>query len=184
MGFWPLRFGPSLGQILGPPLPSIAAFLATLETSTWLVPLSLARRNLLSLRLLLHLLSRCTILGGRCLVSLLRLVEQLSTRRGIGHPPNNLYLLSLGVTRRSSDHPLTLPLSLRVMLKSFHDNSSIHHSTKSLVVPYVQLLLQTAREAAIETVPLLLISIDMGPSILCQMVELVHIIHHRHAPLF
>ena len=32
-------------------------------------------------------------------------------------------------------------------------------------------------------VPLLLININVGPSILCQMVELVHIIHHRHAPL-
>ena len=69
------------------------------------------------------------------------------------------------------------------MQKSLHGNSSIHHSTKSLVVPCVQLLLQTAREAMIETIPLLLISIDVGPSILCQMVELVHIIHHRHAPL-
>ena len=34
-----------------------------------------------------------------------------------------------------------------------------------------------------EMVPLLLISIDVDPSILCQMVELVHILHHRHAPL-
>jgi len=32
-------------------------------------------------------------------------------------------------------------------------------------------------------VPLLLISIYMGPSILCKMVELVHIIHHSHTPL-
>ena len=35
----------------------------------------------------------------------------------------------------------------------------------------------------IEMVPLLLISIDVDPSILCQIVELVHIIHHRQAPL-
>ena len=43
----------------------IVAFLATLETSTRLVPLSLTRWDLLSLRLLmLHLLSRCTILSG------------------------------------------------------------------------------------------------------------------------
>ena len=34
-----------------------------------------------------------------------------------------------------------------------------------------------------EMVPLLLISIDVGPSILCQMVELVHIIHHSHTAL-
>ena len=53
---------------------SIVAFLATLETSTPLVPLSLMRRNLLSLRLL-HLLSRCTVLSGRFLVSLLSLAR-------------------------------------------------------------------------------------------------------------
>ena len=93
-------------------LPSIVAFFATLETSTKLVSLPLTRQNLLSLRLLLHLLSRLTILGGRCLISLLRLTGWLSTRRVIGHPLDNLYLLSLWVTRRSSDHPLALPLSL------------------------------------------------------------------------
>ena len=140
--------------------------LPTLETSTRLVPLSLMGQNLLSLRLLLHLLSRCMVLSERCLVGLLRLMEQLPTQRLIGHPPDNLYLLSLGMTRIPSNHPFALPLSLRVTLKSFHGNSSIHYSTKSLVVPYVQLLLQTTREAMIEMVPLLLISIDMGPSIL------------------
>ena len=51
------------------------AFLATLETSTRLVSIPLMRKNLLSLRLLLHLLSRCTVLSGRCLVGLLRLME-------------------------------------------------------------------------------------------------------------
>ena len=153
-----------LGWLILWTLPSIVALLATLETSTKLVSLSLMRRNLLSLRLLLHLLSRRTILGGRCLVSLLRLMEQLPTRRLIGHPPDNLYLLSLRVTRRPSNHPLALPLSLRVMLKSLHGNSSIHHSTKSLVVPCVQLILQTTREAAIEMISLLLISINVGPS--------------------
>jgi len=35
----------------------------------------------------------------------------------------------------------------------------------------------------VETVPLLLISVYMGPSILCKMVELVHIIHHSHTAL-
>ena len=84
---------------------SIVALLATLKTSTRLVPLSLMRLNLLSLRLLLHLLSRCTIRSGRCLVGLLRLMERLPTRRLIGHLPNNIYLLSLGVTRRPSNHP-------------------------------------------------------------------------------
>ena len=86
-------------------------------------------------------------------------------------------------TRRSSDHPLALPLRLRIMLKSLHSNDCIHQSTKSLISPSVQLLLQDAREAVVEMVPLLLISVDVDPSILCQMVELVHIIHHRHAPL-
>jgi hypothetical protein len=44
-------------------LPSIVAFLATLETNNWwLVSLSLTRLELLSLRLL-HLLSRCTVLS-------------------------------------------------------------------------------------------------------------------------
>jgi len=86
-------------------------------------------------------------------------------------------------TRRSSDHPLALPLCLRIMLKSLHSNDCIHQSTKSLISPSVQLLLQDAREATVETVPLLLISAYMGPSILCKMVELVHIIHHSHTPL-
>ena len=35
----------------------------------------------------------------------------------------------------------------------------------------------------IETVHLLLISIHMSPSILCKMVELVHILHHSHVSL-
>ena len=55
---------------------SIVAFLATLETCTRLVTLPLTRQNLLSLGLLLlYLLSRCTVLNGRCLVDLLRLAE-------------------------------------------------------------------------------------------------------------
>ena len=57
------------------------------------------RQNLLSLRLL-HLLSRCTVLSGRCLVSLLSLARRMSTQRVIGHPPHNLYLLRLWVTYR------------------------------------------------------------------------------------
>ena len=69
------------------------------------------------------------------------------------------------------------------MLKSLHSNDCIHQSTKSLISPSVQLLLQDAREAAVEMVPLLLISVYMGPNILCKMVELVHIIHHSHTPL-
>ena len=162
---------------------SIVAFLATLETSTWLVPLSLTRWNLLSLRLL-HLLSRCTVLSGRCLVSLLSLARRLSNRRGIGHPPHNLYLLRLWVTRSPSDHPLMFPLSLRVMLESLHSNGSIHQSTKGLIAPCIQLLLQDARETTIEMVHLLLISIHMSPSILCKMVELIHILHHSHISLF
>ena len=69
------------------------------------------------------------------------------------------------------------------MLKSLHSNGCIHHNTKSLVALYVQLLLQDAREATVEMVPLLLISVYMGPNILCKMVKLVHIIHHSHTPL-
>ena len=158
------------------------AFLATLETSTRLVPLSLKRWNLLSLRLL-HLLSRCTVLSGRCLVSLLSLVRQLFTQRVIGHSPHNMYLLRLWVTRRPSDHPLALPLSLRVTLKSFHSIGRIHQSTKGLIAPCIQLLLQDARETTIEMVHLLLISIHMSPTILCKIVELVHILHHSHVSL-
>ena len=127
-----------MGRLVLRTLSGIVAFLSTLETSTRLVPLSLTRWDLLSLGLLLlHLLSRCTVLSGRCLVGLLRLTKRLPTQRLIGHPPDNLYLLSLGVIRRPNNHPLALPLSLRVTLKSFHANSSIHHSTKSLVVPCV-----------------------------------------------
>ena len=77
-----------------------------------------------------------------------------------------------------------LPLHLRITLKSLHSNGYIHQSTKSLIAPSVQLLLQDAREAMIEMVHLLLISVYMGPSILCKIVELVHIIHHSHTPLF
>ena len=76
-----------------------------------------------------------------------------------------------------------LPLSLRVTLKSLHGDSSMHQCTKSLISPSVQLLLQDAREATVEMVPLLLISVYMGPNILCKMVKLVHIIHHRHDAL-
>ena len=116
-------------------LSSIVAFLATLETSTRLVPLSLTRWGLLSLGLLmLHLLSRCTILSGRCLKGLLRLSKRMPTRRLIGHPPDNMYLLHLGMTRRPSSHPLALPFCLRVPLQALHGNSSVHHRPKGLIV--------------------------------------------------
>ena len=63
-----------LGRMVLRTLPGIVAFLATLETSTRLVPLSLMKWDLLSLGLLmLHLLSSCTILSGRSLKGLLRL---------------------------------------------------------------------------------------------------------------
>ena len=130
---WRLR---RLGKLVLRTITSIVAFPATLQTSTRLVPLSLTRQNLLSLRLL-PLLSRWTVLSRRCLASLLRPTGRQSTWEVVGHPLDNLHLLSLWLTRRSSDHPLALPLSLRVTLKSFHGNCSIHHSTKSLVVHYV-----------------------------------------------
>ena len=61
-----------LGTLLG-----IVAIFATLEASTGLVPKSLARWDLLSLRLLgLHLLWGCTVLCGESLRSLLGLPEQ------------------------------------------------------------------------------------------------------------
>ena len=70
-----------------------------------------------------------------------------------------------------------------VTLKSLHSNGSIHQSTKGLIAPCIQLVLQDARETMIETVHLLLISIHMSPNILCKMVELVHILHHSHISL-
>ena len=91
--------------------------------------------------------------------------------------------MSLRVTKRSSNHLLVLPLSLRVMLKSLHSNGSIHQSTKGLIAPCIQLLLQDARETMIEMVHLLLISIHIRPNILCKMVELVHILYHSHVSL-
>ena len=55
-----------LGRLLG-----IVAIFAALEASTRLVSKSLARWDLLSLRLLrLHLLSGCTVLCGRSLLGL------------------------------------------------------------------------------------------------------------------
>ena len=68
-------------------------------------------------------------------------------------------------------------------MKSLHSNDSIHQSTKGLIAPCIQLLLQDARETTIEMVHLLLISVHMSSSILCKMVELVHILHHSHIPL-
>ena len=61
-------------------LPGIVAIFAALEASTRLVSKSLARWDLLSLRLLgLHLLSRCMVLCGRSLRSLLGLPKQRSS---------------------------------------------------------------------------------------------------------
>jgi hypothetical protein len=108
-------------------LPTIVAFLATPEASVRLDHLSLTRRNLLSLRLL-HLLNRCTVLSRWCLARRLRLTGRLSIQRVVGHPPANLHLLSLWVTRRSSDPLLALPLSLRVTLKSLHDDINAQRS--------------------------------------------------------
>jgi hypothetical protein len=158
------------------------ALLATLETARRLNHLPLARWKLLSLRLL-HLLSRCTVLSWWCLASLLRLPRRLFTWGMVGHPLDNLHLLCLRVTRRSRNPPLALPLSLSVTLQSLHSNGSIHRSTKSLIVSSIKLLLQNAREATVEMVPLLLIRVNVSPSILCQMVEFVGILHHRHASL-
>jgi hypothetical protein len=101
----------------------------------------------------------------------------------VGHPLNNLHLMCLRVTRRPKNPPLALSLSLSIMLQSLHSNGSIHQSTENLIVPGVQLLLQNAREATVEAVPLLLICVNVNPSILCQMVEFDGILHHGHASL-
>jgi hypothetical protein len=171
----------SLSRLVLGTLLTIVALLATLETSSRLDYLPLMRWDLLSLWLL-HLLSRCTILSWPCLACLLRLPRRLSTCGVVGHPLDNLHLLSLQVTRRPRDPPLVLSLSLSVMLQSLHSNGSIHQCIKSLIVPSIQLV-QDAREAMVEAVPLLLIRVNMSPSILCEMVEFVSILHHGHAPL-
>ena len=87
------------------------------------------------------------------------------------------------VARRPHGHPLSLPLCLGIPLQALHGDGSIHHSPEGLIVPSVQLLLKDVREAAIEAVLLLLISVHMNASILGQVIELIDVAHHCHTPL-
>ena len=77
-----------------------------------------------------------------------------------------MYLLSMRVARRPRSHPLSLPLCLGILLQALHGNGIIHHCPKGRIVPSVQFLLKDVREAAIEGVLLLLVSVHMNASIL------------------
>ena len=107
----------------------------------------------------------------------------MPTRRLIGHPSDNLYLLSMRVARRPRGHPLPLPLCLGILLQAFHGDSSVHQCPEGLTVCRVQLLLKDIRDAVKEAVLLLLVSVHMNASILGQVIELINIIHHHHTPL-
>ena len=89
----------------------------------------------------------------------------------------------MGVVRRPHSHSLPLPLYLGIPLQALHGDGSIHHCPEGLIVPSIQFLLKAAREATIEAIPLLLIDIHMGSSILGQVIELIDIVHHYHTPL-
>ena len=82
------------------------------------------------------------------------------------------------VARRPRGHPLSLPLYLGIPLQALHGNGSIHHCPEGLIVPSIQFLLKTEREATIEAVPLLLICIHMSSTILGQVIELIDVVHH------
>ena len=86
------------------------------------------------------------------------------------------------VARRPHSHPLPLPLCLGIPLQALHGYGSIHHCPESLIVRSVQLLLKDIREATKEAILLLLVSVHMNASILGQVIELIHIIHHCHTP--
>ena len=89
----------------------------------------------------------------------------------------------MGVARRPSSHPLSLPFCLGIPLQALHGDGSIHHCPESLIVPRIQLLLKATREATIEAVPLLLVCIHMSSRILGQVVEFIDVVHHGHTPL-
>ena len=98
-------------------------------------------------------------------------------------PLDNLYLLSVRVARGSNCHPLPLPLYLGLPLKALHGNGGVHQCPKGLIVHRVQLLLKDGRETTKEAVLLLVVSVHMNASILGQVIELIHIVHHCHTPL-
>ena len=87
------------------------------------------------------------------------------------------------VARRPCGHLLPLPLCLGIPLQALHGDDITHHCPEGWIVPSVQFLLKDVREATIEAVLLLLVSVHMDASILRQVIELINIIHHCHAPL-
>ena len=82
------------------------------------------------------------------------------------------------VARRPRSHPLYLPLCLGIPLQALHGDGSIHHCPKGLIVSSIQFLLKDVREAAIQVVLLLLVSVHMNASILGQVIELIDVVHH------
>ena len=89
----------------------------------------------------------------------------------------------MGVARRPNSHLLPLPFYLGITLQALHGDGSIHHCPECLIVPNIQFLLKVAREDMREVVPLLLVSVHMNASILGQVIELIHIVHHYQTPL-
>ena len=87
------------------------------------------------------------------------------------------------VARRPYSHPLSLPLCLGIPLQALHGDGSVHQCPEDLIVRRVQLLLKDGRETTKEAVLLLVVSVHMNASILGQVIELIHIVHHYHTPL-
>ena len=87
------------------------------------------------------------------------------------------------VAGRPCSHPLPLPLYLGLPLKTLHGNGGVHQCPEGLIVRRVQLLLKDGRETTKEAVLLLVVSVHMNASILGQVIELIHIVHHCHIPL-
>ena len=87
------------------------------------------------------------------------------------------------VAGRPRSHLFPLPLYLGLLLKALHDNGGVHQYPKGLIVRHVQLLLKDGRETTKEAVLLLVVSVHMNASILGQLIELIHIVHHCHTPL-
>ena len=68
-------------------------------------------------------------------------------------------------------------------MQALHGNGNIHHCPEGLIFCSIQFLLKAVREAMIEAVLLLLVSVHMNASILGQVIELIDIVHHCHTPL-
>jgi len=80
-------------------------------------------------------------------------------------------------------HPPPLPIRLRCPLKTLKSNGGVHQSPKGLIVSQVQFLLKNRSETTKEAILLLVIRVHLTTSILSQVVELIHILHYRPAPL-